>query len=141
MQTFMIKKNLILHNWYLYNAENKILGRFSTKIAQILKGKYNIKYTPHLDTGDYVVVINAKKIKVSGKKLKNKFYYRHTGYHGGIKKITLENMLKKNPEKVIYYAVKGMLPKGSLGRTMLKKLKIFSGKSHNHFAQNPKILN
>ncbi|AFA41456.1 50S ribosomal subunit protein L13 [Wigglesworthia glossinidia endosymbiont of Glossina morsitans morsitans (Yale colony)] len=141
MQTFMMKKNLILSSWHLYNVENKILGRCSTKLAQILKGKYNIKYTPHLDMGDYIVVINAKKIKVSGKKLKNKFYYHHTGYHGGIKKITLEHMLEKNPEKVLYYAVKGMLPKGPLGKLMLKKLKIFSGKHHNHFAQKPKILN
>lgn len=136
-----MKKELIKNRWYLYSAENKILGRFATKLAHILKGKNNIKYTPHVNMGNYIIVINAAKIKVSGKKLKDKFYYRHTGYHGGIKKINLEDMLKKSPEKVIYYAVKGMLPKGPLGRLMLKKLKIFSGNTHTHFAQKPRILN
>ncbi|BAC24286.1 rplM [Wigglesworthia glossinidia endosymbiont of Glossina brevipalpis] len=140
MKTFMLKKNIARQNWHIFDAKNKILGRFSTKLASILKGKNDITYTPHVDSGNYVIVINSKKIKITGKKLKNKFYYHHTGYSGGIKKISLENMIKNNSELVIYKSVKGMLPKGSLGRVMIKKLKIFSGESHNHEAQKPKKL-
>ncbi|XZR52843.1 MAG: 50S ribosomal protein L13 [Enterobacteriaceae bacterium] len=141
MKTFIVKKRDLKNNWYIINAEDKILGRLATKLAKHLMGKYKIKYTSHLDNGDYIIVINAKKIIITGNKKKKKIYYRHSGYVGGIKKRTFEEMLVKNPKKIIKNSVKGMLPKGPLGRIMLKKLKIFTENKHCHIAQKPKIIN
>jgi large subunit ribosomal protein L13 len=119
------------------NAEGKVLGRLSTELAKILKGKNKPSYTPHVDTGDFVVVINAEKITLTGKKMKEKVYYHHTGYPGGIKETTAEKLLVKKPTEIIRMAVKGMLPKNSLGRQMLRKLKIYAGPNHPHEAQKP----
>lgn len=126
--------------WYLLDAENKTLGRLATTIAQHLSGKNKPEYTPFIDTGDYIVIINAEKIHVTGNKLKDKKYYHHSGYQGGIKEISLEKQLVKAPELVIKHAVGGMLPKGPLGRKMLTKLKIYAGDKHPHQAQNLKTL-
>ena len=126
--------------WYLVDAENKTLGRLATTIAKYLCGKNKPEYTPSIDTGDVVVVINAEKISVTGNKLKDKKYYHHTGYQGGIKEISLEKQLKKAPEQVLKHAVSGMLPKGTLGKKMLSKLKIYAGASHLHQAQKLKTL-
>ena len=126
--------------WYLVDAEDKTLGRLATKIATYLCGKHKPEYTPHIDTGDYIVVVNAEKIKVTGNKLKDKKYYHYTGYQGGIKEITLEKQLAKAPERIIKEAVKGMLPKGPLGRQMITKLKIYAGPEHKHQAQNVTTL-
>lgn len=141
MKTFSAKLSDIKRNWYYIDATNKILGRLSSAIAFYLQGKHKVKYTPHLDTGDYIIVLNASKILVTGKKKVNKIYYHHTGYIGGIKQARFEEMIFKNPEKVIEIAVKGMLPKGPLGRSMFKKLKVFTNKDHNHTAQQPQCLN
>ncbi|AZP36297.1 50S ribosomal protein L13 [Candidatus Annandia adelgestsuga] len=141
MKTFIVKKNIINRTWYLIDAKNKILGRLSSKISNYLMGKNKSIYTPYIDTGDYLVIINASKILVTGNKLNNKCYFYHTGYPGGIKKISLKKMLKDNPVKVIQKSIKGMLPKGSLGRKMFLKLRIYSGKMHKHNMQKPKILN
>ncbi len=124
-------------NWYIFDAEDKILGRIATRIATILQGKHKTEYKPNIDTGDYVICINASKVKVTGKKEKEKVYTRYTGYPGGLKKTRLKEMREKKPEQIIYHAVKGMLPKGPLGRKMLKKLKVYSGGEHPHKAQNP----
>ncbi|QCI26829.1 50S ribosomal protein L13 [Buchnera aphidicola (Thelaxes californica)] len=140
MKTFSAKKNTIKKKWYCIDAQNKILGRLATTISIYLRGKHKPEYTKHIDTGDYVIVVNAKKILLTGKKNINKKYYHHTGYIGGIKQISFKDMLITNPERIIYLAVKGMLPKNSLGREMLKKLKIFSDHQHIHFAQNPHDL-
>ena len=126
--------------WYLLDAENKTLGRLATTIAKYLCGKNKPEYTPNIDTGDYIVVINAEKIRVTGNKLKDKVYYHHTGYQGGIKEISLEKQLAKAPELVLKSAVKGMLPKGTLGHKMLNKLKIYAGNKHLHQAQKLKTL-
>ena len=123
--------------WYLIDAEGKVLGKLAVVIANILRGKNKSTFTPYVDTGDYVVVVNAKKISVTGDKLKKKMYYRYSGYHGGLKERTLEEMLKRRPEEVIHQAVKGMLPKNRLAREMIKKLKIFAGPEHSHAAQQP----
>ncbi|WGS66273.1 50S ribosomal protein L13 [Enterobacteriaceae bacterium ET-AT1-13] len=141
MKTFVVKKKDLKNNWYIINAENKILGRLATELAKRLIGKHKIKYTTHLDNGDYIIVLNAKKIIISGNKKNNKIYYRHTGYIGGIKKKTFKEMILHYPEKIIKNAVKGMLPKGPLGRIMFKKLKVFPDNNHNHYAQKPKIIN
>ncbi|BFI91184.1 50S ribosomal protein L13 [Enterobacterales bacterium endosymbiont of Anomoneura mori] len=141
MKTFIVKKKNIKNNWYIINAKNKILGRLATKLAKYLMGKNKIEYSSNLDNGDYIIVLNAKKIIVTGKKKKKKIYYRHSGYVGGIKKRTFEEIIIKNPKKIIQNAVKGMLPKNSLGRLMLKKLKIFSDENHCHNAQKPKLIN
>jgi len=122
------------------NAEDKTLGRLASEIAQVLRGKHKPIYTPHLDCGDYVIVVNAEKVRVTGRKLDQKMYYRHTGYPGGIKSISLRNQLQKHPERVLQAAVRGMLPKNRLGRKMLKKLKVYAGDSHPHQAQQPKSL-
>ncbi|MDW8002615.1 MAG: 50S ribosomal protein L13 [Deltaproteobacteria bacterium] len=140
MRTHFPKKEEIKRDWYLIDANGLTLGRLASKIATMLMGKTKPCYTPHLDCGDYVVVINAEKIKVTGKKLLSKFYARHSGYPGGIKLTNLKTMLEKKPEEVLKLAVKGMLPKGSLGRKMLKKLKVYRGSQHPHFAQSPKPL-
>lgn len=140
MKTYSVKANEIKREWYLINAEGKTLGRLASEIAKILKGKHKPIYSPHLDCGDYVIVINAEKIRVTGRKLDQKIYYRHSGYPGGLKSITLREQLAKHPERVIKAAVKGMLPKNRLGRKMLKKLKVYAGDSHPHQAQKPKVL-
>jgi len=141
MKTYQAKKEEIDHKWYLVNAEGKVLGRLSTELAKILKGKNKPIYTPHVDTGDFVVVVNAGKVTLTGKKLKDKIYYHHTGYPGGIKQITAEKLLAKKPTEMIRMAVRGMLPKNSLGRQMLRKLKIYPGPNHPHEAQKPANMN
>ncbi len=133
-------KDQIEKDWFLVDAENKILGRLASKIASILKGKTKPIFTPYLDTGDFVVVINAKKIKLTGRKLNDKVYYHYSGYPGGMKSITPKDLLQKKPEEVIRKAVWGMLPKNSLGRQMLTKLKVYPGKEHPHQAQQPKKI-
>ena len=140
MKTYQAKKEEIDHKWYLINAEGKILGRLSTEVARILKGKKKPTYTPYLDTGDFVVIVNAGKVTLTGKKLKDKIYYHHTGYPGGIKAMSAEKLLAKKPTEMIRIAVRGMLPKNSLGRQMLRKLKIYAGPSHPHEAQKPAPL-
>jgi large subunit ribosomal protein L13 len=137
MKTYQAKREELSRQWYLMNAEGKVLGRLSTELAKILKGKNKPSYTPHVDTGDFVVVINAEKITLTGKKMKEKVYYHHTGYPGGIKETTAEKLLVKKPTEIIRMAVKGMLPKNSLGRQMLRKLKIYAGPNHPHEAQKP----
>jgi len=133
-------KNQIEKDWFLVDAENRILGRLASKIASILKGKNKPIFTPYLDTGDFVVVINAKKIKLTGRKLNDKIYYHYSGYSGGMKSITPKDLLQKKPDEVIRKAVWGMLPKNSLGRQMLTKLKVYPGKEHPHQAQQPKKI-
>lgn len=140
MKTYTAKPKDIKREWFLIDAEGKTLGRLATKIAEILRGKHKPIYTPHLDCGDYVIVINADKIRVTGRKLDQKIYYRHSGYPGGLKSITLRDQLQKHPERVLEAAVRGMLPKNRLGRKMFKKLKVYAGDSHPHQAQQPKTL-
>ncbi|VAX76647.1 50S ribosomal protein L13 [Buchnera aphidicola] len=140
MKSFSANVNKISKFWYLVDGTNKILGRFATEIATRLRGKHKPEYTPHIDIGDYIIVINASKIIVTGKKEINKFYYHHTGYVGGIKKYTFQHMMLNYPERIITKAVKGMLPKGSLGRLILKKLKVFPSNEHNLTAQKPVFL-
>lgn len=140
MKTYVPKKTEIKKNWYLVDAEGKILGRLASKIAQVLSGKNKPIYTPFLDTGDFVVVINAKKVKVTGNKEKKKIYYHYSGYPGGMKEIVYEKLLEKKPTMIIQKAVRGMLPKSKLGRKMLKKLKIYAGTEHRHQAQNPEKI-
>jgi len=137
MRTYQARKEDLDHKWYLVNAEGKVLGRLSAELVKILKGKNKPTYTPHIDTGDFVVVINAGKVTLTGKKMKDKIYYHHTGYPGGIKEMNAEKLLAKKPTEMIRIAVKGMLPKNSLGRQMLRKLKIYAGPSHPHDAQKP----
>jgi len=137
MKTYQAKNEELDPKWYLVNAEGKILGRLSTELAKILRGKNKPTYTPHLDTGDFVVVVNAGKVTLTGKKMKDKIYYHHTGYPGGIKETNAEKLLAKKPTEMIRMAVKGMLPKTSLGRQMLRKLKIYAGPNHPHEAQKP----
>ncbi|WP_425619555.1 50S ribosomal protein L13 [Buchnera aphidicola] len=141
MKTFSVKLNNIKRHWYYVDATNKVLGRLASVLSSYLRGKYKIEYTPHLDTGDYIIVLNASKILVTGNKKIDKIYYHHTGYIGGIKKYRFEEILALHPERIIQHAVKGMLPKGPLGRAMLKKLKIFSNADHHHIAQCPTLLN
>ncbi|XBC41622.1 MAG: 50S ribosomal protein L13 [Buchnera aphidicola (Kaburagia rhusicola rhusicola)] len=140
MKSFSAKKHEIERSWYCIDAEGCILGRLASAIALRLRGKHKVEYTPHVDVGDYLIVINASKIKVTGKKYTDKIYYHHTGYIGGIKKITFKEMISRFPTRVIETAVKGMLPKGPLGRDMFKKLKVYSTKYHSHIAQNPTML-
>lgn len=136
----MQKPHEVERKWYLVDATDKTLGRLSSKIASVLRGKHKPIFTPHVDCGDYVVVINAEKVKVTGKKLEDKEYKRHSGYPGGLKTVTLEKMLEEKPENVMVHAVKGMLPKGKLGRQMLKKLRVYKGAEHGHSAQKPEKL-
>jgi large subunit ribosomal protein L13 len=140
VKTYTVGAKDIERGWYLVNAEGKTLGRLASEIAKVLRGKHKPIYTPHLDCGDYVIVVNADKVRVTGRKLDQKMYYRHTGYPGGIKSISLRNQLQKHPERVLQAAVRGMLPKNPLGRKMLKKLKVYAGGSHPHQAQQPKVL-
>lgn len=140
MKTYSAKETDIIKKWYVVDAEDKILGRLSSKVAQILRGKHKPTYTPSVDMGDNVIVINAGKIVLTGNKLKNKIYYRHTGYPGGIRSMTAEEMLKKKPEKVIELAIKGMLPKSKLGRKILKNVIIYNSSEHPHKAQKPEVL-
>ena len=140
--TFLAKKEdaRLQRKWYLIDAEGKTLGKLAVVIANILRGKNKATFTPHVDGGDYVIVVNAEKIAFSGDKLKNKIYYHYSGYHGGLKKRTLEEMLAKQPEKVIRQAVHGMLPKNRLAKEIIKKLKVFTGPRHDHLAQQPIAL-
>ena len=140
MKSFMASPSTIEREWYVVDATGHTLGRLASEIATILRGKNKPTYTPHIDTGDNVIVINAEKIKVTGKKLDQKIYYHHSDYVGGMKETTLAEMMAKKPEKVIELAVKGMLPKGPLGRQMIKKLHVYAGAEHNHAAQQPKAL-
>ena len=130
----------VQHDWYVVDAENKTLGRLATEVARRLRGKHKPEYTPHVDTGDYIVVVNADKVAVTGNKLADKMYYRHTGYIGNLKSINLQDLLDKHPERVIEIAVKGMLPKNTLGRAMYRKLKVYAGAEHPHSAQQPMAL-
>lgn len=140
MKSFMASPSTVERKWYVVDAEGKTLGRLASEVANVLRGKNKPTYTPHIDTGDYVIVVNAEKIQVTGKKLDQKIYYHHSEYVGGMKEATLREMLQKKPEFVITHAVKGMLPKGPLGRQMLKKLHVYAGPEHNHAAQKPKTL-
>lgn len=140
MKTFMASPEKIERKWYVVDAEGQTLGRLASEVAKVLRGKNKAIYTPHADCGDYVIVVNAEKIKVTGKKLDQKIYYHHSDYVGGMKEQTLKEKLAKKPEDVIYLAVKGMLPKGPLGRQMIKKLHVYAGAEHNHAAQQPKAL-
>lgn len=140
MKSYMASPSTIERKWYVVDATGHTLGRLSSEIASILRGKNKPTYTPHIDTGDNVIVVNADKIKVTGKKMEQKIYYNHSEYVGGMKETTLEELMAKKPEDVITLAVKGMLPKGPLGRKMLKKLHVFAGAEHPHAAQNPEVL-
>ena len=140
MKTFMASPATIERKWYVVDADGKTLGRLASEVAKVLRGKNKPIFTPHIDTGDYVIVVNAEKIKVTGKKLDQKVYYRHSGYVGGIKETTLKEMLNKHPERVIEFAVKGMLPKGPLGRQMFTKLHVYAGTDHEQAAQKPEVL-
>ena len=140
MKTFMASPATIERKWYVVDAEGKTLGRLASEVAKVLRGKNKAIFTPHIDTGDYVIVVNAEKIKVTGKKMEQKIYYRHSDYVGGMKETTLKEMLAKKPERVIELAVKGMLPKGPLGRSMYTKLFVYAGPEHKHAAQKPEVL-
>ncbi len=140
MKSFMASPSTITRDWYVVDAEGKTLGRMASEIASVLRGKNKPIFTPHMDCGDYVIVVNAEKIKVTGKKLDQKIYYHHSDYIGGMKETTLKEKLAKKPEQVIELAVKGMLPKGPLGRQMYKKLFVYAGPDHKHAAQQPKPL-
>lgn len=140
MKSFMASPSTVERKWYVVDAEGKTLGRLASEVANVLRGKNKPTYTPHIDTGDYVIVVNAEKIQVTGKKLDQKIYYHHSEYVGGMKEATLREMMQKKPEFIITHAVKGMLPKGPLGRQMLKKLHVYAGPEHNHAAQKPETL-
>lgn len=140
MKSFSAQSNSIQKSWYYVDATGKVLGRLATELSKYLRGKHKVEYTRHVDVGDYIIVINASKILITGRKKTNKIYYNHTGYIGGIKKVSFEQMLLNNPEKIIKIAVKGMLPKGSLGRMIFRKLKVYSGNVHQHMAQKPQLL-
>lgn len=141
MKTYSVKAGEIERQWWIVDARGKILGRVATEVARLLRGKHKPIYTPHLDTGDYVVVVNADKVELSGRKADQKEYFRHSGYMGGEKFIPFRRMMEKNPERVIELAVKGMLPKNALGRNMRSKLRVYAGTEHPHDAQNPQVLN
>ena len=140
MTTYTAKAGKVEQGWVLVDAQNKVLGRLASQIAMRLRGKHRPEYTPHVDTGDYVVVVNAAKLRVTGRKLERKIYYRHTGYPGGLKEASLAKVQAKKPERVLQLAVKGMLPKGPLGYAMFRKLKVYAGATHPHSAQQPKAL-
>lgn len=140
MKTFSAKTDEVKRDWYLIDAAGKTLGRLSTEVARRLRGKHKPEYTPHVDTGDYIVIVNAEKIQVTGKKAQDKMYYHHTGYIGNMKSINFEDLQAKAPERIIEIAVKGMLPKNALGREMFRKLKIYAGSGHKHTAQQPQVL-
>ena len=140
MKSFMASPATIERKWYVVDAEGQTLGRLSTAVASVLRGKNKPTFTPHIDTGDYVVVVNASKIKVTGKKLEQKIYYNHSDYAGGMRETTLKELLAKKPEEVVYLAIKGMLPKGPLGAQMLTKLHVYAGPEHEQAAQKPEVL-
>ncbi len=140
MKSFLAKQGEVPRQWYVVDAQDKVLGRLASRIAMVLRGKNKPVFTPHADTGDFVVVVNADQVQVTGRKLDNKIYYRHSGYMGGLKEITARKQLQKKPEEVLRHAVRGMLPKNSLGRALLKKLKIYAGGEHPHQAQQPAAL-
>ena len=140
MKTYTAKPSDIKRDWFVVDASGKTLGRLATEIARRLRGKHKPEYTPHMDTGDYIVVINAKEVKVTGKKTTDKIYHHHTGFPGGLKSITFDKLIEKKPEMIIEKAVKGMLPRGPLGREMYRKLKVYPGAEHKHAAQQPKVL-
>ena len=140
MKTYMANPDKIERKWYVVDAEGCTLGRLASEVAKVLRGKNKPEYTPHIDTGDYVIVVNAAKVKVTGKKLQQKIYYNHSDYVGGMRETTLAEMMAKKPEKVIELAVKGMLPKGPMGRDMNKKLQVYAGAEHANQAQKPEVL-
>jgi large subunit ribosomal protein L13 len=140
MNTYSAKESALEKKWFLVDAEGKVLGRMATKIADVLRGKNKPIFTPHVDTGDFVVVVNAEKVKLTGKKLTDKIYHRHSGYPGGLKSMTAKKFIEQKPEELIRIAVKGMLPKNKLGSRLIKKLKVYRGKDHPHQAQQPQIL-
>ena len=140
MKTFTATPANIRHDWYVIDATNKTLGRLASEIARRLRGKHKPEYTPHMDTGDYIVVINARQVRISGNKANNKMYYNHSEYPGGMKSINFAKLIEKKPELIIEKAVKGMLPKGPLGREMFRKLRVYPGAEHKHSAQQPKPL-
>ncbi len=140
MKTFSAKPAEVKRDWFVVDADGKTLGRLASEIARRLRGKHKPEYTPHVDTGDYIVVINAKKIRVTGNKAKDKMYYKHTGYIGNLKATNFTKMIQEHPERVLKLAVKGMLPKNPLGRAMFKKMKVFADSEHNHQAQQPQVL-
>ena len=140
MKTYMANPDKLEKKWYVVDASGMVLGRLASEVASVLRGKNKPEFTPNVDTGDYVIVINAEKIKVTGKKLEQKIYYRHSDYVGSLKEATLKEMLAKHPERVIEFAVKGMLPKGPLGREMMTKLHVYAGAEHPHAAQKPEVL-
>jgi len=140
MKTFNAKKETVRRDWYIVDAAGKTLGRLASEIAKRLRGKHKPEFTPHVDTGDYIVVINASQVRVTGNKFTDKMYYRNTGYIGNMKSISFDKLQEKSPERIIEIAVKGMLPKNSLGRDMYRKLKVYAGSEHGHMAQQPKTL-
>jgi large subunit ribosomal protein L13 len=140
MKTISVRAQDVEHGWYIIDAENKVLGRLATEIARRLRGKHKPSFTPHVDTGDYIVVVNAEKVRVTGNKENGKIYYRHSGYPGGIKERSLGDMRASHPERIIEKAVKGMLPRNPLGRAMYRKLKVYAGSDHPHSAQQPQKL-
>ncbi len=140
MKTYVAKPADIRRSWYVVDATDKTLGRLASAVAMRLRGKHKPEYTPHMDTGDFIIIVNADKVRVSGKKSQDKIYYRHTGYPGGIKSETFEKLLERKPEAIVEKAIKGMLPKGPLGREMFRKLKVYAGASHEHQAQQPQQL-
>ena len=140
MKTFSATPSSIKREWFVVDATDKVLGRLASEIAKRLRGKHKPEYTPHADTGDYIIVVNAENVKVTGNKFKDKIYYRHSGYPGGLKSITFEDLRIKYPTAAVEHAIKGMLPKGPLGRAMFRKLKVYSGPKHEHTAQQPQNL-
>jgi large subunit ribosomal protein L13 len=141
MKTYSAKVENVARDWFVVDASDKTLGRLASEIAHRLRGKHKAEYTPHVDTGDYIVVVNADKVRVTGAKATDKMYHHHTGYPGGLKSVSFEKLIAKAPERVIQSAVKGMLPRNTLGRTMFKKLKVYAGNEHPHAAQQPQALN
>lgn len=140
MRTISAKTETVKRDWFIVDADGKTLGRLATEIARRLRGKHKPEYTPHVDTGDYIIVVNAEKVRVTGNKAKDKMYYNHSGFIGGMKSISFEKLIQKKPEQVIERAVKGMLPKNPLGRAMFRKLKVYAGTEHKHTAQQPQTL-
>jgi large subunit ribosomal protein L13 len=140
MKTFSAKPAEVKRDWFVVDADGKTLGRLASEIARRLRGKHKPEYTPHVDTGDYIVVVNAEKVRVTGNKAKDKMYYKHTGYIGNLKSTNFTKMIQEHPERVLELAVKGMLPKNSLGRAMFKKMRVFAGSEHTHQAQQPQAL-
>ena len=140
MKTYMAKGETVERNWYVVDAEDMILGRLSSQVAAILRGKHKPTYTPHVDTGDHVIIVNAAKVRMTGRKLDQKKYYHHTGYPGGLKEITYRHLLETKPEFAVYEYIRRMMPKGPLGRQMLKKVRIYAGPTHNNAAQKPETL-